>query len=91
MENNMDKPVCGGMCGGSCGGCGGMHGMGGCGCHGGKSHLMKVILKIVIMILIFWCGFKLGVMTGSLQAFYGGGMRYETGYRMMNGGGMVKE
>ena len=57
MENNMDKKVCGcggGMGGGNCGGMG-MHG-----CHGGKYHLMKVILKLVILIIVFWCGLKAG-------------------------------
>lgn len=73
MENNMDKREGGNMC---CGGkdcchggnCGGMQSMSMCGCHGGRRHLMKMILKIVIVILIFWCGFKLGQMTGFIQA-----------------------
>jgi hypothetical protein len=77
MEN-MEKK-CEGGC--KCGSCGGMQqGMGGCGCHhGGRHHLMKMILKLVIVIIIFWCGFKLGEMTGFIQAQYGRGM-------MMRGG-----
>jgi hypothetical protein len=63
----------------------GMHSMGGHGCHGGKCHLVKIILKIFIVILIFWCGFKLGDMTGSIRS--------ESGHRMMNRGnfGMMHE
>jgi uncharacterized membrane protein len=61
MEN-VDKKPC------ECG----MHGpMGGHGCHGGKCHLIKMILKIFIIILIFWCGFKLGDITGSIKGEYG--------------------
>jgi hypothetical protein len=56
-------------------------GMGGCGCHGGKCHLVKIILKIIIVILIFWSGFKLGVITGAIREEYGRG-----GY----GGGMMR-
>jgi len=75
MEN-MDKKQCGDACDckGSChnGMCGGFGQMGGCGCHGGRHHhLIKVILKLFIVIIIFWCGFKLGVITGSIQAGYG--------------------
>jgi hypothetical protein len=82
MEN-MEKKQCGDMCGckSACqgGSCGGMQGM--YGCHGGKRHLMKVVLKLLIVIIIFWCGFKLGVMTGFIRAEYGNG----NGYRMMQG------
>ena len=73
MEN-IDKKECG---------CG-MHQMGGCGCpgcHGGKHHLIKIILKIIIIILIFWCGFKLGDITGSIRGGYG----REIGSQMMRG------
>ena len=42
------------------------------GCCGGKYRLVKVILKIVIVVLIFWCGFKLGEMTGYIKAELGG-------------------
>lgn len=60
MENvdKVDKKECG---------CG-MHFMHGCGCHCGKHHLVKIILKIIIVILIFWCGFKLGNITGTIKA-----------------------
>jgi len=83
MEN-MDKKECGDVCknsscSGCCGGMGCMHGMHGC-C-GRKRHLLKIILKIVIVIIIFSCGFKLGEMTGIIRAEYGrvnnfGMMRY---------------
>jgi hypothetical protein len=65
MEN-MDKKECG--CG--MGGCGMGH-MGGCGCYGGKHHLLRVVLKILIVILIFWCGFRLGELTGTIRGEYG--------------------
>jgi hypothetical protein len=67
MEN-MDKKECG-ACGGGC--CGGMHMHG---CHDRKRHLLKMILKIVIIVLIFWCGFQLGQMTGFIKAEYGRGI-----------------
>jgi hypothetical protein len=76
MENE-EKKGCGcgeGKCG--CGPMGQMHG-----CHG-KHHLVKVILKLVIVIIIFWCGFQLGVITGSIRAGYG----HENNFRMMQGG-----
>jgi hypothetical protein len=87
MENmNMEKKNC--ACGGSCGGnCGGGCGMQMHGCHSGKYHLMKMILKIVIIILIFWCGFKLGEMTGFVRAEYGRGTMMDGGgFGMMRGG-----
>jgi len=56
--------------------------MGGCGCHGGRHHLFKMLLKIVIVILIFWSGFKLGVITGAIRGEYGRG-GYDSG--MMRG------
>lgn len=52
-------------------------------CHGGKHHLVKMILKLVIIILIFWCGFKLGEITGSIR--YGRGMENRNDFRMMQG------
>jgi hypothetical protein len=78
--DEVNKKECG--CGeGKCG-CGGhMHGH-------GKHCLVKMILKIVIIILIFWCGFKLGAITGSIRA--GEGHGYEMmrgGYNMPNSGG----
>ena len=86
MEN-MDKKQCGDTCdckspchGGMCNGFGQM---GGCGCHGRHHHLMKVILKLFIVIIIFWCGFKLGVITGSIRAEYG--HQIGNGYGMMRG------
>ncbi len=79
MEN-VDKKECGG-CGDSkcsCGGCkGGMRG-----CCGGKFCLIKIILKIIIVVLIFGCGFKLGEIVGSVR---GEGVRSNFG--MMRGGG----
>ena len=38
------------------------------GCHHhGKYGLVRMILKIVIVILIFWCGFRLGNIVGSVR------------------------
>lgn len=61
--------------GGNCGCMGHMHG-----CHGGRHHLVKIILKLFIVIIIFWCGFKLGEITGSIRAEYGRG----NSFGMMN-------
>jgi hypothetical protein len=91
MEN-LDKKVC--ACGGSCGGnCGGMQMHG---CHGGRHHLVKVILKLVILIIIFWCGFKLGEMTGFIRGEYGRGvmgggfgMMHSYGNPASNGGSVA--
>ena len=72
----MEKKECcgGGMCGGgSCGGMGCMHG-----CHGGKHHLVKIILKLIIIGIIFCFGFRLGAMTGFLKA--------QSGYGSLKGG-----
>ncbi len=52
MENT-DKKECSCQGGCSCG-MGYMHG-----CHG-RYHLVRMILRIVIVILIFWCGYRLG-------------------------------
>ena len=67
------------------GACCGMHSMMmGHGCCGGRRHLVKIILKIVIVVLIFWCGFKLGEISGSIRTEYGG---YRMGgFKMMQGG-----
>jgi len=92
MEN-MDKKVCSG-CGNSSCTCGGamgancMHGFH----HHGKYGLMRMILKIVIVILIFWCGFKLGNIVGYVRAESGRGAMMQRsfsnngGYGMMPGG-----
>ena len=83
MEN-MDKKECG--CGdGKCM-CGGAMGYRH-GCHG-RHHLVKIILKLVILIIVFWCGYHLGMMTGFLKAEYGRGMmtRDMSGYGTMRGG-----
>jgi hypothetical protein len=55
------------------------------GCHGGKHYLVKIILKIVIVILIFWCGFKLGEMTGFIKASSGERVNVRSGFGMMRG------
>ena len=62
--------------------------MGGCGCHGGKHHLVKMILKLIIVMLIFWFGFSLGQMTGFIKAEGGRGMMMRggnVGWGMMQG------
>jgi len=80
MEN-VEKKECGGCGEGKCG-CGGAMGSM-CKCHGKYYHLVKVILKLIIIIIIFWCGFKLGVITGSIRGGYYG----HTNFGMMRGGG----
>lgn len=69
MEN-MDKKQWGDMESKDSCGCG-MH-------HGGKHHLIKIILKLVIVIIIFWCGFQLGQMTGFIKASENGIMHTRT-------------
>jgi len=87
MENS-DKKEGGYVCqncghSGCCGSMCEMHG-----CHGGRHHLVRMILKITIVIIIFWCGFKLGEMSGFIRAEYGGGINRELGgsFGMMRGG-----
>jgi hypothetical protein len=55
-------------CGCCCGSMTRMHGF--CGCRRGVYGLLKVILKIIIIMLIFACGFKLGVLVGSVRGGY---------------------
>jgi hypothetical protein len=87
MENIDKKCGCSAcQAGGSCGGAQPM-----CGGHGccGKHHLVKMILKIFIVILIFWCGFTLGQEAGFIKATYGREMMrggYQQ-YGMMQSGG----
>ena len=74
MEN-LDKKQC------ECG----MHSAGSMmdchGCHGGKHHLIKIILKLVILIIIFWCGFKLGEITGYIKS---ASRSQDSGFRMID-------
>ena len=52
----------------------------GCGgCCGGKNHTMHMILKVLLLALIFMCGFKLGMVTGYI------GHGYERGGMMGRG------
>ena len=85
MENVEKK--CEEGCKEKCGACPGMMFMGAHGCHGGKCHhLLKIILKLIIIMMIFCFGFKLGVITGSVR-----GLQEESrisnrgGYGMMQG------
>ena len=82
MEN-MDKKEVGDCCHGE--NCSGMmkhmHG-----CHGGKHCLIKMVLKLFILMLIFWLGFKLGEITGFVKSERGfGGDNNRSGYGMMRG------
>ena len=75
-----------GQCGQCQGGCHGMAFMGAHGCHGGKCHhLLKIILKLIIIMMIFCFGFKLGVITGSLRGNGEGRTFNRGGYGMMQG------
>ena len=78
MENKKCEDCAKGVCQG--GSCCGMHSMWGHGCHGGKHHLVKMILKIIIVILIFWCGFRLGETTGFIKAQLGYGTIQRGGF-----------
>ncbi len=88
MEN-VDKKEneCEG-CKGACqsGSCFGSKFMCGHGCHGGKRHLVRMILKLIIVIIIFWCGFKLGEISGSIRAEYGHKTFERGDFGMMRGG-----
>ena len=86
MENCEKKCCEGGEskdCCKSGGSCCGMF-MGGHGCHGRKHCLLRIVLKIVIVLLIFWAGFKLGEMTGYVKANLGSGWE-KNGSWMMKG------
>ncbi len=87
MEN-VDKKECMGKCEEVCHeNCHGTSFMGIHGCHGGKCHhLVKVILKLVIIMLIFCFGFKLGSITGSFRNERSEGrIQNRGGYGMMRG------
>ncbi|MDE1919568.1 MAG: hypothetical protein KGH56_02595 [Patescibacteria group bacterium] len=60
-------------CGG-CGGCG--HGMG---CHG-HARWARILVKVLVMLFVFWAGIQLGELKGILYAEYG-----NYGYGMMGG------
>jgi hypothetical protein len=81
MEN-MNKKDCGGNCA-----CGGIQGTGCYGYHGGKHYLIKVILMLIIVMMIFCSGFKLGEIVGSVRgSSYGGwGMMGRSNFGMMRG------
>ena len=59
----------------------------GCGGCGGSHHTMHMILKVVLLALIFMCGFKLGMVTGYIGHNYerGGMMDYNYSGKMMRG------
>jgi hypothetical protein len=44
------------------------------GWNGGGHHVLRMILKLILIALIFTIGFKLGLMTGYIRAGYGYGM-----------------
>ena len=71
----MEKKCEGGSCNCGCSG-GMMHGF-----HGHKHHLIKMILKLIILGIIFCYAFKLGEINGSLES----GRSYG-GREMMRGG-----
>ena len=58
----------------------------GCGHHHGKHGLVKMILKLIIIIIIFWCGYQLGNITGYIRAEGGLGiMSNRANFGMMRG------
>ncbi len=80
-----------------CGGCGSMTCKGNCGYSHSKHHTMHMILKVLLLALVFMCGFKLGMITGYIGHGYerGGMMRggYEQYYGVDSeyyGGGMMR-
>ncbi len=86
MENTEKKET---MEGSKC--CGGF-GMGSCSCgHGyGKMRLfflVRVLITLIILIIVFWCGFRLGVLQGSFGREYSGrSMMMYGGYGNVYGG-----
>ena len=60
-------------CGGSC--------WGACGHWNGWHFILRLVLGIVILVIVFWGGFKLGLIIGSSGNGYGYGYGMH-GYRM---------
>ena len=92
MEN-VEKKCEEGCCKEKYGGCPGMAFMNAHGCHGGKCHhLIKIILMLIIVMMIFCFGFKLGSITGSVReaqhensrSFNRGGYGMMRGYNYSN-------
>ena len=74
---NMENNTCeGGKCnGGGCDGCGSCHGnMMSHGCCGGKKcHLVKMIIRIVIIVIIFCVGIQIGELKSMMRSNNFGG------------------
>jgi len=88
MEEQKDK--CAAGC--TCGCCGSGKGMGcGCGWHGGGTRMLfRALLGVIILVLVFWFGVKLGELRESIRGYngYGSGSYYPV--RMMQGYGTVQ-
>jgi len=77
MENNKSgNGVCE-MGGDACGN--------GCGCKHHHMHILKWLIKIVIVVIIFSFGVKLGEMKGEIEA-YSGHHAYRGGMMLQNSG-----
>ena len=85
MKNNGQDGTKGGMCGKACA-CG-------CGCGWAHGHrAFRVVLAIVIALIVFWIGVKVGEVGSALRVHSSYGVRggysniYNPGGRMMPGG-----
>jgi hypothetical protein len=73
---------------GCCGSHNGMMGMGcACGAHGGTRMLFRLLLVIIILILVFWFGVRLGELRESIRGYGGYGSYGYAPMRMMQGYG----
>ena len=92
MEENTKKggqEGCGCECSGKCdsGKCGDKRG-GMCGHWGGGRHrILRVIIGLLILMVAFWAGVKLGELKSSLEGGFYGGRHMNSGrFLMMQGG-----
>lgn len=75
------------------GGYGSHHGCRGGNCwgwsHGGNRHGLHIVVKIIILVLVFWAGVKIGELKTYFHLVYGfnGGPSMMQNWKMMPGGG----
>jgi hypothetical protein len=87
-KNNSEEGTC--M---TCGAGGAMKGCMGSRCcgHGyGKMrlfYLLRILVTLIILIIVFWCGFRLGTLRGSFtRGYYNYPMMMQGGYSNVSGG-----
>ena len=70
-----------------CSSCSGNTCKGGHCCAGGHSHLVRVLIKIAILVIIFWVGVKIGEFKSYMEGRYYGGTRMMWGLNADDGSG----